>query len=90
MMKYVVAIHAHSPVAYAYAGTALRVKVGVETHLGFDCSEIDTSNPTYLYVKTLPNEHGGVQRQLQFPHSAVLFIVHYDDTQRPAEFDSAY
>ena len=52
--------------------------MGAETHVGFDCSEIDTSNPTYLYVKTLPNERGGVEQQLQFPHSAVLFIAHYD------------
>ena len=78
-MKYIVAIHAHSAVGYAYAESQLQIKVGAETHVGFDCSEIDTSNHTYLYVKTLPNERGGIQQQLQVPHSAVLYIVQYDD-----------
>jgi len=83
-MKYIVAVHAHSAVGYACAPTQLRVRVGVETHVGLDCSEIDTSNPTYLYVKTLPNERGGQAQQLQFPHAAVLFIVHYaGDGPRP-------
>jgi hypothetical protein len=87
-MKYIVAVHAHSAVGYACADHQPRIKVGAETHVGFDCSEIDTSNHAYLYVKTLPNERGGVAQQLQFPHSAVLFIVQYDDDSvRPAGFD---
>ena len=84
-MNYIVAVHAHSAIGYACAPTQLRVSVGAETHVGLDCSEIDTSNPVYLYAKTLPNQRGGVEQQLQFPHSAVLFIVHYDaNGPRPA------
>ena len=85
MMNYIVAVHTHSAVGYAYAENQLRIRVGAETHVAFDCSDIDTSNPTYLYLKTLPNARGGSQQQLQLPHSAVLFIAHYEaDGERPA------
>jgi hypothetical protein len=75
-MRYIVAVHANSAIGYACAQSHGRIQVGAETHVAFECSEIDTSNPSYLYVKTVPNERGGVEQQLQFPHSAVLFIVH--------------
>lgn len=87
-MKYIVAVHANSAIGYACAEQQLRIRVGVETHVGFECTEIDTSNPTYLYLKTAPNERGGAPQQLQVPHTAVLFIAHYDaDGQRPAGLD---
>ena len=82
-MKYIVAVHAHSAIGYACAQSQHRIQVGAETHVAFECSEIDTSNPTYLYVKTVPNESGGVVQQLQFPHAAVLFIVHADGSGEP-------
>ena len=87
-MRYIVAVHAHSAIGYACAQSQRRIQVGAETHVALECSEIDTANPAYLYVKTVANEHGGVEQQLQFPHSAVLFIVHADaGGERPAGFE---
>lgn len=87
-MRYLVILHVHSPVGKMYAaGHADGQFQSGESgpHPALDCASIDSDNPHYLYVErdlSWQGQEGQVLR-LFIPHSAVVQIIAYGDTERP-------
>ena len=82
-MKFLVVIDALSPFGRAYQDLCPVAKVGTEDHVALPCTEIDLSNPVYMFVRTEPTTQGLVYQALHLPHGNVLFVVQYAEGEKP-------
>ena len=80
-MKYIVVINRNSPVGQAYQHRFPVAKVGDESHVAFCCTEMDASNPHYMFVKTEQTPQGSKRQSLHLPHGSVLFVIQYAETE---------
>ncbi len=82
-MKFLVIVHAQSPLGQAYWDLYPKVRVGPEQHLGIVCTEMDASNPLYMFVRTEPNSQGALRQALHLPHGNVLLVLQYAENETP-------
>lgn len=81
-MKYIVVIRRDSPVGQAYHHLFPSIQIGDQSHVGLACTEMDASNPVYMFVRTAQTAQGSVDQSLHLPHGNVLFVVQYDQDQK--------
>lgn len=82
-MKFIVVVEASSPFGLAYAELHHPVQVGQQRHVGVVCTEMDVSNPHYMFLRTEPNSLGAVRQAIHLPHGSVLFAIQYAEGEKP-------
>ena len=82
-MKFMVVIDRHSPVGQTYSEWLPHVRSGETHHPVFLCTEMDASNPWYMFVRTESTKKYTGDQSIHLPHGSVLFVVQYAEGETP-------